>query len=72
MNKPIWPILILFGVVIMSCSIFSPPDPNGCDRESLSAEEKANCGTNQYRTKAEIFGENCFFADNKRTISEDV
>lgn len=56
----------------MSCSILSPPDPNGCDNKALTPEEKANCGTNLYRTNAEIFGENCFFTDNQKTISEDV
>lgn len=60
------------GVLIVSYSIFTPPDPNGCDNDALTPEEKANCGTNLYRTNAEIFGENCFFDDNQKTTSDDM
>jgi hypothetical protein len=31
-----------------------------------------NCGRNLYWTNAEIFGVTCFFADNQKTIFDDV
>lgn len=40
---------------------FSPPDSNGCDSESLTPEEKTNCGTHLCRTNAETCGENWIF-----------
>jgi len=58
--------------VLLSCNIFSPPDSNGCDHDSLTKEERANCGTHLYRTNAEIFGDNCYFGEDQKTISEEV